>query len=189
MNKFFKRLFIGFLAIIVLALAWSLFVTFRISSDFQRTVKNSVKDYETCAAVYGKILESYPEQCITPDGKNFTRDIGNSLDPAISNLITLTFPTPGQIITSPVTVEGRARGYWYFEASFPVKLTDEYGNLLAISPAQAQDEWMTENFVPFKVTLTFDKGTATKGYLILEKDNPSGDPAKDQSLKIPVKFQ
>lgn len=188
MKKFLKYFLIGFAVFVVLVLAGGFYVSIKLTSDFQKVLKKSVKDFDTCAAAYGKVLESYPEQCVTPDGQHFTRDIGNSLDPTISNLITLASPTPGQVITSPVAIEGQARGYWYFEASFPVKLTDEYGNLMALAPAQAQGEWMTENFVPFKVTLTFDKGTATKGYLILEKDNPSGDPAKDQSLKIPVKF-
>ncbi len=80
MNKFFKRLFVGFFVIILLALAWSLFAAFKITSDFQQTIKNSVKDYETCVSVYGRVLESYPEQCVAPGGKRFTRDVGNITD-------------------------------------------------------------------------------------------------------------
>lgn len=80
MNKFFKRLLFGFLAVIVLALAWGFFAAFKFTSDFQQIVKTSVKDFETCVAFYGKVLESYPEQCVTPDGKRFTRDVSNTTD-------------------------------------------------------------------------------------------------------------
>ena len=48
---------------------------------------------------------------------------------------------------------------------------------------------MTENFVPFKTTLSFPAQPAgSKGTVILHKDNPSGDPARDQKVTIPVTF-
>src|SRR3989344_5511277 len=131
MDKFLKWFSLGILAAVVLVFVGSLIAAFIAATGFKNAIQDSVKDFDTCAAVYGKILESYPEQCVTPDGERFIRDIGNSLDPAVSNLITLTSPTPGQVIASPVAIEGQARGYWYFEASFPVKITDEYGNLMA----------------------------------------------------------
>lgn len=101
--------------------------------------------------------------------------------------IFVTRPTPNGIVTSPLTVLGEARGTWYFEASFPVKLLDSNGNQLAIAPTQAQGEWMTTNFVPYLVTLTFTPTTAT-GTLVLEKDNPSGLPEYADSISIPVQF-
>jgi len=55
-------------------------------------------------------------------------------------------------------------------------------------PAQAQGDWMTENFVPFAATLDFTTPTTATGSLILEKDNPSGLPENDKQLTIPVKF-
>ena len=102
--------------------------------------------------------------------------------------IKVTTPKPGDTVQSPLIIEGEARGLWYFEASFPVKITDANGTILGIVPAQAQDEWMTENFVPFKATLEFTNPTTPTGVLILEKDNPSGLPEHDDSLKIPIKF-
>src|SRR6185503_7556549 len=67
--------------------------------------------------------------------------------PDKSNLIVVDKPTPGSLVKSPLTITGKARGYWYFEASFPARLLDGNGKEIAIKPAQAQGDWMTEEFV------------------------------------------
>jgi hypothetical protein len=104
-----------------------------------------------------------------------------------TDLIELTNPLPGQTISSPFTVTGRARGNWFFEASFPVMLTNWDGLIIAQAPAQAEGEWMTEEFVPFSVTLTFDENQLyERGSLILKKGNPSDLPEHDDALEIPV---
>jgi hypothetical protein len=91
-------------------------------------------------------------------------------------------------VASPLTVTGEARGNWYFEASFPVKLLDANGNEIVVSYAQAQGEWMTEDFVPFMSTLTFAAPSTPTGTLVLQKDNPSGLPENDNSVSVPVTF-
>lgn len=91
--------------------------------------------------------------------------------------------------TSPLVVFGEARGNWYFEASFPVVLLDGNGVEIAHAPAQAQGDWMTENFVPFKTTLIFAMPTTTVGTLVLKKDNPSGLPHNDAEVRLPVVFK
>lgn len=143
-----------------------------------------IDSFTACADAGFPILESYPRQCRTPDGRSFVEDISGSK----ANLIRVTNPKPGQIITSPLTVEGEARGTWFFEASFPVKLYDGEGRELIAVPAQAEGDWMTEDFVPFKVTFAF-AATSGPGVLVLEKDNPSGLPEYDDSLTIPVVFK
>jgi hypothetical protein len=85
-------------------------------------------------------------------------------------------------------VTGEARGSWYFEASFPVKVLDAQGNVLASGPAQAQGAWQTTDFVPFKITLTFTSPGSGGGTLRLQKDNPSGLPQNEDWLDIPVRF-
>jgi len=101
--------------------------------------------------------------------------------------IKVTSPARDAQIQSPLAIEGEARGTWFFEASFPVKLVDENNNVLAAGAATAQSDWMTEDYVPFKVTLDFlPTATTTKGFLLLNKDNPSGLPENDLQLKIPV---
>lgn len=111
-----------------------------------------------------------------------------SVAPDQSNMIRVTEPQPNAVVTSPLTVKGEARGTWYFEASFPVQLLDENGSLIVIVPAQAEGEWMTEDFVPFSVILNFETD-APSGTLVLQKDNPSGLPEHAAEIRIPVRFE
>jgi len=147
----------------------------------------TVNSFEECVSAGYPVLESYPRQCKTPDGKTFTEDIGNELEKA--DLIQTDNPRPNQIIESPLFIKGEARGNWYFEADFPVKLFDDNGFLLGITPAQALGDWMTEDFVPFSTTLLFAVPSTPKGRLVLEKDNPSGLPEYADELTIPVYFK
>lgn len=103
------------------------------------------------------------------------------------NMIVVDTPKVG-MVGSTFTVSGKARGGWYFEASFPLEVRDGNGNLLIQMPVQAQGEWMTPEFVPFSETVTIAnyKGAAT---LILHKDNPSGLPENDASVSIPIIIQ
>lgn len=106
-----------------------------------------------------------------------------------AGLIRVSSPRPDDLVASPLTVEGEARGYWYFEASFPARLLDGNGKELAVVPAQAQGEWMTTEYVPFKVTLEFAEPDTDVGTLVLEKDNPSGLPEYADELRVPVRFR
>lgn len=111
----------------------------------------------------------------------------------IDDLITVDSPLPGATVSSPLTITGEARGTWYFEASAPVVLTDWDGKIIAQGHVDAQGDWMTSDFVPFKATLTFTipapgNPAVNRGTLILKNDNPSGDPARDKSVEIPVVF-
>ncbi|MFA5996447.1 MAG: Gmad2 immunoglobulin-like domain-containing protein [Candidatus Paceibacterota bacterium] len=119
---------------------------------------------------------------------------GTTLTIDKSNLIRLTSPLPNAEISSPVTITGEARGNWYFEASFPVFLTDWDGKIIGQGIAEAQSGWMTADFVPFKATLSFDTALISgqysrSGTLILKKDNPSGLPEHDDALEIPVRLK
>lgn len=99
-------------------------------------------------------------------------------------------PLPQQSITSPLTITGKARGNWFFEASFPISIVNWDGLIIGQGIAQAQGEWMTEEFVPFEARITFDKATyKNNGSIILQKDNPSGLPENDDALEIPIFFK
>jgi hypothetical protein len=115
--------------------------------------------------------------------------LGTTTD-AESLMITVSAPLPNTKVTSPLQVTGSARGMWYFEASFPIRLVDAKGNIILQTHAQAQGEWMTENFVPFTSTLTWSSTstTATSGVLIFMRDNPSGLPENDAEVRIPITF-
>jgi len=102
--------------------------------------------------------------------------------------IQLDMLVPGALLTSSSTITGRARGPWYFEASFPVELRDSNNVLLVQKPAQATSDWMTTDWVPFTVTLNFPSSTTATGTLIFKKDNPSGEPVNDDQYSIEVQF-
>ena len=115
-----------------------------------------------------------------------------------SDLIVVDEPRPLETIASPLTVRGKARGLWYFEASFPIILTDWDGRIIAQWYATAQDEWMTTDFVPFEGKLEFESPVfegadkdhfSRRGYLIFRKDNPSGLSEHDDALETPILFQ
>ncbi|MBI4101685.1 MAG: GerMN domain-containing protein [Candidatus Nealsonbacteria bacterium] len=106
-----------------------------------------------------------------------------------SDLIKVFNPEPNEKIKTPLLISGEARGTWFFEASFPIELLDERGNSLAIVVAQAKDDWMTANFVPFEATLDFPPSLSGKGTLIFKKDNPSGLPEFDDEFSLPIVFE
>jgi len=120
----------------------------------------------------------------TENGETKTGETGKS------NLIIIDLPRAGDEISSPLFVSGKARGNWFFEASFPLILKDEKGNVIAGSHAQAQSDWMTEDFVAFTGVLTFKRPENDKnGILIFKKDNPTGLPEYDDALELPVVFK
>jgi hypothetical protein len=106
-----------------------------------------------------------------------------------NDLIEVDSPSFYRIINSPLVVTGKAKGSWFFEATFLVKLLDTEGNVLAQTTAEAQGEWMTEAYVPFKATIEFENPKTSEGELVLEKANPSGLPENDEELIIPVRFR
>ena len=110
--------------------------------------------------------------------------VKNEIEPDII----VSSPQPGQTVKSPLLVEGRAKGNWFFEAVFPIRLLDDKGNELAAGQARATSDWMTENLVPFKGEIVFQAGSVKKGMLVLQNDNPSGIPEKEKQIQIPVNF-
>lgn len=112
-----------------------------------------------------------------------------------SDLIRLDTPVPNDTISSTLTITGEARGYWFFEASFPIVLIDWDGRVIAEHYATADGDWMTEDFVPFTAELEFenpyqngDPDFMRRGTLIFKRDNPSDLPENDDALEIPVLF-
>lgn len=105
-----------------------------------------------------------------------------------SNLIVVTAPQPNTKIQKPLKITGRARGYWFFEATFPIEALDSNGIVIAQGYAQADDEWMTEDFVPFTSNLVINVPVAGNGTLRLKKSNPSALPENDDMLEIAIVY-
>ena len=162
------------------------FVAWFYINSTQRVPTPLVTSFEGCSLAGYPIIETSPRQCNT--GKHiFIEAIKREVKK--NDLIRVTVPQPNQKISSPITITGEARGNWFFEASFPVVITDWDGKIIGQGVAQAKSDWMTTDFVPFEATLTFKADSNAynnKGTLILRKDNPSGLPKNDNSLEIPV---
>jgi hypothetical protein len=92
------------------------------------------------------------------------------------------------LIYSTLEITGQAIGPWYFEASFPIRLFDASGQIIASTIAQAQSDWMTTNFVPFRAKLEFVSPKESIGTLVFVKDNPSGLPKNNDEVRIPVRL-
>lgn len=140
-------------------------------------------------AIPGKTEAPIVTGDVTPQPVATTTSQTTSTIAVIDDLIEVTAPVIDATISSPLTVTGQARGTWYFEASAPYELRNSVGTVISQGHIDAQGDWMTEEFVPFKATIQFTKQKAgTTGTLVLRNDNPSGDPDRDRVLEIPVKF-
>ena len=95
-------------------------------------------------------------------------------------------PKPNETVSSPILLQGKARGSWFFEASFPVSLVDSSNKELARSHVEAIGDWMTEDYVEFKGILNFEVNVTTSATLVLEKDNPSGLPENAGKIEVSI---
>lgn len=119
-----------------------------------------------------------------------TDDVENEVSK--NELIRVDSPSVNQVIKNPITVTGEARGYWFFEASFPIDVVDWDGRIIGSGLATANGDWMTEDFVSFTGTVSYDLPSDTpylRGAIILKKDNPSGLPEHDDAIEIPIQFE
>lgn len=151
----------------------------------QQEVK-SIVSFMDCVKAGYPVMESYPAQCKTPDGRLFREDIGNELE--YINEIIVESPRPNSYISSPLLVTGRAKGNWYFEGSFSGELFDSNNTSLGVVILQAQGDWMTEDFVQFQGTLDFESPGMGEGKLIIKNANPSDLPENSKELRIPLRF-
>ncbi len=99
------------------------------------------------------------------------------------DLIFVTDPSPNEKISKQFKLLGQAKGFWYFEASFPVEVYDSNNNLIFQTFAKAQSDWMTEDFVPFvsDINIANYQGEIK---VVLKRDNPSGDTKNDANLSF-----
>ncbi len=165
----------------------------------QKDSLSSIISFDLCKAAGYQIVagngETTQDSCSTPDGRVFLANAVLTPKPtqattttSMEKMIRIDNIAPNQIITSPLTVTGQAVGNWYFEASFPVELLDGNGKSILIEPATAKSDWMTTNFVPFSITLSFSMPKTATGTLVFRNDNPSGLPENQKELRIPVRF-
>ncbi len=92
-----------------------------------------------------------------------------------------------QQVSNPIKIQGKARGSWFFEATFPIQLVDVDGNIITSTVGMAQSDWATTSFVNFTAELDYNNASSSgPALIVLNNDNPSGNPDFDQSIFIPV---
>lgn len=108
---------------------------------------------------------------------------------ASKDLIRVELPYPGAVVGKEFSVIGKARGMWFFEASFPIEVVGRNGELLDVAVAQAEGEWMTEDFVPFRAGVSVPESYIGPATIILKRDNASGLPEHDASAWYPITIE
>lgn len=180
--------------IVIGALIWFMNRPIEVGNTNQPVM--TVLSFEDCVAAGYPVMESSPRQCRTPDGRTYAEELSPAqvaakirYTNATANNITVESPQPGAVTGKEFTVVGKARGPWYSEATFPIQVLDKDGKVLASGNAQAQGEWMTEEFVPYKATIKVPDTYIGAATLVLKKDNPSGLPQNDASVSFPFTIE
>lgn len=139
-----------------------------------------------------RFLNNKQEEVVQPIAGNVVTSSTTPIDSSSTTTkeIIVDQPLSGESFESPYVVTGKARGNWFFESSFPLNVVNEQDQVIGSGLANAQMDWMTSDLVPFVGFIQFlsDKipATGTKVFLVLSKDNPSGLPEHDASLKMPI---
>lgn len=127
-----------------------------------------------------------------PDGSFVSRIPPNcnfAFCPGEKEGILISSPKINEKIKSPLKIEGKARGFWFFEAQFTVELFDANKNFLGKTILTAKDNWMTEDFVSFEGKLDFLPPSASFGSLKFSSANASGLPENQKIFEMPVQFE
>ncbi len=103
--------------------------------------------------------------------------------------VVITSPLANSIVKSPLIVRGTVPAGWMFEGSLPIKLLDDNKNLIVQGIAQEKvpGSWQSGDPIDFESEIKFTT-TARSGFLVIEKDNPSGLPENAKSFSFEVLF-
>lgn len=157
-----------------------------VSHWYTRTNTPPILNFSDCVMKGYSVMESYPRQCKMENGRVFRENIGNELEK--DDLIRISEPRPNSVVTSPLKISGMARGSWFSEGSFPVRIVDGNGEILARGVAETKSRGLTKEFFSFAVELSFPTPTTTTGMLFLDKHSPSDLPEYADTLWVPIRF-
>jgi uncharacterized protein YxeA len=102
--------------------------------------------------------------------------------------VSLSQPKLGDQIESPVTVQGKAPGTWFFEAALPVEIETADGQILAEEIFITERDWMTEELLDFEISLDYDDSDANFGFIKVVKNDVSDIPRNKHFFYWPVRF-
>ncbi|HEY9586109.1 MAG TPA: Gmad2 immunoglobulin-like domain-containing protein [Candidatus Paceibacterota bacterium] len=155
----------------------------------KRFSEREVNSFISCVAAGLPVLESFPRKCTDTEGKVYIEEVTPPTNAITNPKVHVYFPTPGTTVSTPIAFSGEARGSWFFEGSFPVEVRNITGKTIAKSNAVTRDEWITEEFVSFEGDILLLPQTPSGPlFLVLKKDNSSGDPTKDEEVIVPVNY-
>ena len=110
------------------------------------------------------------------------------------DMIVVDVPLPESIVSNPIVIKGQARGNWFFEASAPVDVVNWDGLIIGSGYVTVDkgSDWMTTEYVPFSGSVSYDAsklGAYKYGWIIMKKDNPSGEAKFDNALEFKINFK
>lgn len=101
--------------------------------------------------------------------RSFSFGIGDEVTTATStppDFVNLENPVRGAVVASPLTVRGDVLGEGYSDEDISIRLETSSGDVLAEVPVTL-GEWLSQETIPFEVSLVFGATTATSGNLVL----------------------
>jgi hypothetical protein len=135
------------------------------------------------------IKQTYNNRCLAEKVNALNIVEGECKTTSRNEFLEVSTPSVNQKISSPFTVKGRVLSPWLSEGVAPVQITDQNGKVLGSGQVKGSTDWMTRSgWMDFETNIVFNKGDAKNGFVVFKKDNPSGKPENDQTMKIAVEF-
>ncbi len=119
----------------------------------------------------------------------FTRNLG-VVEKSDTGGIVLLSPKSESIIANPVSVSGRIDSSWLEDGMPNIFLTNWDGLIISEIVARKDGQVDGKGFQSFKADLRYEKPEYNeRGFLIVQRANPTKDPKKAEALEIAVYFK
>lgn len=92
----------------------------------------------------------------------------------------------GEELHDLVSFSGSVKGGYFFEANVGINILDANKKVLKSGHATATTDWTTSDPVSFKGDIDLVGLPTGPAYFEIHNDNPSGLPANDKSILIPI---
>lgn len=169
-------LLIGIIVVTLLGLAIAALVPWRLQQQKIDTLNKQITT-----------LQNQPKETIRPNPS--TQASGQTFTSKKGVKVLVYAPSQDAKVSSPLAIIGEIPGNWSNEASFPLSVKTSDGTVIASGTATVLGDWMTDALVPFSAKVTYTGAPKGSGVLVLQKDNPSGLSANDDTIEIPISFQ